>query len=90
MKMSSMMIIHDIRNIVTYPGAIPKGKLAPKPIKNVAIMLTMAVPTINWLRNVFTQIIYSASLSQVGSLSVGVHSQVPPLSLIIDALTDMM
>jgi hypothetical protein len=68
------------------PGAIPTGRFASNPMRKLASAEIAAVVVISSLRISFTQARYVVSETQPSPVG---HSQVPPESERIEALTDI-
>ena len=68
------------------PGAIPTGRFANNPMRTLASAEIAAVVVISSLRTSFTQARYVKSEAQPSPVG---HSQVPPESERIEALTDI-
>ena len=68
------------------PGAIPTGRFASNPIRKLEIAEMAAVAVMRSLRTSFTQARYVVSETQPSPVG---HSQVPPVSERMAALTDI-
>lgn len=68
------------------PGAIPTGRFASNPMRKLEIAEMAAVAVMRSLRTSFTQARYVRSETQPSLVG---HSQVPPESERMEALTDI-